>query len=229
LPADKIDVVGGGYDGTLFTRAPKTPAGTVQLLYAGKLNRSKGVPWLLRSLMKIRHLDWHLHLAGSGNGPEFDECVRLARRLDRKVTLHGYVSHRRLSRLMQRAHVQVLPSFFEGLPLVLFEGLASGCRVITTQLPGFDEIFGGARSDSIDLLPLPPLETIDRPFAADEANLEKRLCDSLVKMIAQVRTSPDMHDPHAERIAADYTWESVFERVLSVYRGVGRRSGAAPA
>jgi glycosyltransferase involved in cell wall biosynthesis len=222
LPADKIAVVGGGYDGTVFTRAPKKPAGIVQLLYAGKLNRSKGVPWLLKSLKSIEHLDWHLHLAGGGNGPEFDQCMRLAKKLDHKITFHGYVTHQKLSEIMKQAHVQILPSFFEGLPLVLFEGLASGCRVITTRLPGFDEFFGSAKDDSIDLISLPPLETIDKPFARDEVFLENKLRESLLKMISRVKVSPDMDDPQAEKIAAEYTWPKIFERIMSVYREVVR-------
>jgi glycosyltransferase involved in cell wall biosynthesis len=52
IPTNKIVVIGGGYDETLFTRKPKSAAGTVQILYAGKFNRSKGLPWLLRSLRK---------------------------------------------------------------------------------------------------------------------------------------------------------------------------------
>ena len=217
IPSEKIVVVGGGYDQEMFTRAPKAPAGTVQLLYAGKFNRSKGVPWLLRSLMKIRHGDWHLHMAGGGNGPEFDECIDLAEKLGNQVTNHGYVTHRRLSELMKKAHVQVLPSFFEGLPLVLFEGLASGCRIITTDLSGFSEIFGRANKDTIDLIQLPPLETIDRPYQKDEARLENVLCTSILNMIAAVKNFPETDDPQARKIASDYTWPRVFERTWSVY------------
>jgi glycosyltransferase involved in cell wall biosynthesis len=218
IPSNKIDVIGGGYDQTMFTRSPKPPAGTVHILYAGKLNQSKGVPWLLKSLMKIKHHDWHLHLAGSGNGPEFDTCIDLAEKLDRQVTHHGFVTHRRLAQLMKTAHVQVLPSFFEGLPLVLFEGLASGCRIITTALSGFDEIFGKANRDTIHLIQLPPLETIDRPYPKDEAQLENALCQSILEMIATVKKSPDINDPQAEKIASGHTWPHVFKRTLSVYR-----------
>ena len=217
IPSKKIVVVGGGYDETLFTRVPKSAAETVQILYAGKFNRSKGLPWLLRSLMKIKNHDWHLHMAGSGDGPEFNNCIDLAEKLDRRVTNHGYVTHRRLSELMKMAHVQVLPSFFEGLPLVLFEGLASGCRIITTNLSGFKEIFGSANSDTINLIQLPPLETIDRPYQKDEAHLEKVLGKSILSMIAVVKKSPDFDDPQAEKIASDYTWPRVFQRTLSVY------------
>ncbi|WP_319404501.1 glycosyltransferase family 4 protein [uncultured Desulfosarcina sp.] len=217
IPADAIAVIGGGYDDSLFTRGPRRTAGTIQLLYAGKLNRSKGVPWLLRSLMKIKHHDWHLHMAGGGNGPEFSECIDLAEKLGNKVTNHGFVTHRRLSELMKNAHVQVLPSFFEGLPLVLFEGLASGCRIISTNLSGFNEIFGRANKDTIDLIQLPPLETIDRPYQKDEARLENALCKSILNMISTVKKSPDIDDSQATKIASDYTWSRVFERTLSIY------------
>jgi glycosyltransferase involved in cell wall biosynthesis len=215
---EKIEVVGGGYDEKLFTCAPKSPAGTVHILYAGKLNRSKGVPWLLRSLMKIRQHDWHLHLAGGGSGPEFNHCIELAGKLGPKVSNHGYVNHGRLAELMKKAHVQVLPSFFEGLPLVLFEGLASGCRIITTNLSGFNEIFGKANRDTIDLIQLPPLETIDRPYRKDVAHLEDALSQSILDMIAAVKKSPDVTDPQAVKIASKYTWPRIWERTLSVYK-----------
>jgi glycosyltransferase involved in cell wall biosynthesis len=223
IPSEKIVVVGGGYDQEMFTRAKKSPAGIVQLLYAGKFNRSKGVPWLLRSLMKIKHHDWHLHMAGGGNGPEFNECIEFAEKLGNKVTNHGYVTHRRLSELMKNAHVQVLPSFFEGLPLVLFEGLAFGCQIITANLSGFYEIFGRANKGTINLIQLPPLETIDRPYQKDEAQLENALCKSILNMISTVKKSPDVDDPQAQKIASDYTWPRVFERTLSVYNDTVRQ------
>jgi len=229
IPLNQIIVVGGGYDQTMFTRSPKSPAGTVHILYAGKFNRSKGVPWLLRSLTKIEHHDWHLHMAGSGKGQEYNHCIDLAEKLGRKVTNHGYVTHHQLSGLMKKAHVQVLPSFFEGLPLVLFEGLASGCRIITTELSGFDEIFGNASRETIDLIQLPPLETIDRPYRKDEAQLEDALCQRILDMMAVVRNSPDVVDPQAEKIASHYTWPRIFQRTLSVYRdAVDQKTGSAP-
>jgi glycosyltransferase involved in cell wall biosynthesis len=218
IPPNNIVVVGGGFDETMFTRAPKPPAGIVQILYAGKFNRSKGVIWMLKSLMKIKDQDWHLHMAGSGRGPEFDTCIELASRLEGKVTNHGYVSHGQLSDLMKKAHIQVLPSFFEGLPLVLFEGLASGCRIITTRLSGFDEIFGQAKKDTIDLIQLPPLETIDKPFQKDETHLKNVLSKSILNMIGAVKINPDVDDPQAEKIASQYTWKRVFQHTLSIYK-----------
>jgi glycosyltransferase involved in cell wall biosynthesis len=186
--------------------------------YAGKFNRSKGVIWLLKSLMMIKDHDWHLTMAGSGHGPEFDACIDRVSRLGGKVTNHGYVTHGQLSDLMKKAHIQVLPSFFEGLPLVIFEGLASGCRIITTRLSGFDEIFGQARKDTVDLIRLPPLETIDKPYQKDEVYLENALSKSILNMITAVKNNPEIDDPQAEKIASRYTWTRVFDRTLSVYK-----------
>jgi len=119
----------------------------------------------------------------------------------------------------------VLPSFFEGLPLVLFEGLASGCRIITTNLSGFEEIFGRANSDTINLIQLPPLETIDRPYQKDEVQLENVLAKSILRMIAAIKKSPDFDDPQAEKMASDYTWPRVFQRTLAVYHdALGRHA-----
>lgn len=217
VPPEKIFIAGGGYDETIFSRERKSLKWPVQILYAGKFNRSKGVPWLLKSLMKITHHDWHLHMAGSGKGSEFKDCMDLVEKMGDQVTVHGYVTHRQLSALMKQAHIQVLPSFFEGLPLVLFEGLASGCRIITTNLSGFDEIFGRAKKDTISLIQLPVMETIDQPFKKDETMLEKALSDSILNMMAAVKRSPNFSDAHAQKIAVEYTWKRIFHRIVSVY------------
>ncbi|MDZ7663922.1 MAG: glycosyltransferase [Desulfotignum sp.] len=50
--------------------------------------------------------------------------------LKEKAIYHGPLSHDDLGDLLRHAHVFVLPSFYEGLPLVLMEALACGCRLV---------------------------------------------------------------------------------------------------
>ncbi|MGD9217221.1 MAG: glycosyltransferase family 4 protein [Desulfobacteraceae bacterium] len=218
IPADAIAVIGGGYDDTLFNRGPRRLAGTVQLLYAGKLNRSKGVPWLLRSLMKIADRDWHLHVAGGGNGPEFDMCIDLVRQLGDRVTLHGYVSHRRLAELMKQAHIQVLPSFFEGLPLVVLEALACGCRVVTTRLAGVVELLGTLRSAAVSLVDLPRLEALDRPHPEDSLPFEAALGSALAGQIEALHHALPVDAAAIVDRLSTFTWPLVFQRVEGLYR-----------
>lgn len=166
---DRIDVVGGGYSEHLFTWQNKSAPPPVHLLYAGKLSYAKGVDWLLRCCLQLKHLPLHLHLAGSGAGSEEEACIELAAKLGASVTVHGRISQQELSRLMGACHIFVLPSFFEGLPLVLLEALASGCRIITTDLPGCRELLEKGSSDLVEFVRLPELEEVDKPRSEDWA------------------------------------------------------------
>ncbi|MCF8045834.1 MAG: glycosyltransferase family 4 protein [Desulfarculaceae bacterium] len=214
---EQIDVVGGGYNQSLFAYQDKPFKGTVELLYAGKLSRAKGVPWLLRSLFRIRDLPWRLHLAGDGAGEEKEECLNLAGELGNRVVVHGSLSHEKLAALMKTSHIFVLPSFFEGLPLVLMEALACGCRIVTTSLEGTREVLGGADSRLASMVDLPPLQTVDVPFEKDRDLLEDKLADAVKEMTKQVRENPCPDQKRISAITAPYTWEKVFSRIEAVY------------
>ncbi|MGB1227713.1 MAG: glycosyltransferase, partial [Poseidonibacter sp.] len=47
-----------------------------------------------------------------------------------------------LAKFLRTCDIFILPSFFEGLPLVVIEALASGAKVICTNLPGLDDFLG---------------------------------------------------------------------------------------
>lgn len=217
IDPEKIDVVGGGYDNTMFFNSTKPSSGPVEMLYAGKLSRAKGVPWLLNSLERIEHLPWILNLAGSGSGKDKEECLSLAERFNGRVIVHGALSHNNLAALMRRSHLFILPSFFEGLPLVLMEALASGCRSITTSLPGTLEILGDSKNSMVEIVELPKLETIDAPFEKDMELLKIRLARAIEKCVTETVTNrqPDMGN--ALKVTENYTWEKVFSRIEKVY------------
>lgn len=217
VPTERLHVVGGGYDEGRFVPEAKPAPPPVEILYAGKLSRAKGVLWLLRSLLRLTDLPWRLHLAGSGIGTEGDLCHNLAEGLGERVVFHGMLSHGDLAALMKRCHLFVLPSFFEGLPLVLLEALASGCRLVATSLPGVREVLGETAEAFIRLVDLPPLETVDAPYAADEPRLEAALAETLRKQVLGVMKTPACDAVAVRRILSPYTWSGVFERIERVY------------
>ncbi len=155
IAPDVIAVISGGVDQTCFFHVPKRCEGTVHLVYAGKLSTAKGLPWLLSSLEKLGDLPFQLHIAGTSSGPEQQMCLDLAGRLGAKALCYGALSHEDLGKLMQKAHIFVLPSFFEGLPLVLMEAAACGCKIITTSLGGVREIFGTGENPMVEMIDLP--------------------------------------------------------------------------
>ncbi len=217
ISCSHIHVVGAGYNAALFSPTPKPQPRPVQIVYAGKLNRSKGVPWLLRALVRIDDLPWQLHLIGSGSGPEKNECLRLAEELGARIIIHGALTQPELAAIMQSAHLFVLPSFFEGLPLVLLEALACGCRLIATALPGVAEVLGGLETDYVRLVETPRFHGVDQPFEEDEAVFEDNLSQAIREQIGAIICEPEIaYDKIEDQITA-FSWGSVFEKIEQVY------------
>lgn len=220
IAADRVEVISGGFNNECFYFEETRDRGKeVQMLYAGKLDSSKGVPWLLKSLHHVRK-PWHLHLVGSGSGPEKDLCLNLAAGLGERVTVHGILSHKALGDLMRQSDIFVLPSFFEGLPLVLLEALACGCHIVTTNLPGVRELFGAPHPHMVRMVELPKLETVDRPYKKDMPLLEARLAKALEQSIADVINGIRPDTDYIYKIIQPFTWEKIFLKIESVYRQV---------
>jgi glycosyltransferase involved in cell wall biosynthesis len=220
ISSQKIDIVGGGYDENLFTLQQKDKSPQVQVIYAGKLSFAKGVDVLLRTVQSLKGTGMHLHLAGSGTGEEEKYCLELAADAGAFVTVHGRISQQKLARLMGSCHVFVLPSFYEGLPLVLLEALASGCRILTTDLPGCLELLDDADPDLVEFIQLPVMKQIDRPKPEDLSIVEKRLREAINSMVARVLVSPSPDPEKIQKITSKFGWESVFRKINLTYEQV---------
>lgn len=218
IDANRIDIVGGGFSAELFRRAEKPVPPPVQLLYAGKLSYSKGVDLLLDCCRRLNRLPIHLHLAGSGTGEEEARCLELAKKLGADITVHGRLAQYQLARLMGTCHLFILPSFFEGLPLVLLEALSSGCRVITTDLPGSQELLAQADANLVEFIRLPSMERIDRPSAGDMERLRSDLAGAIENMVERIVQEPVVPGAEIDRLISTSTWDSVFTRIEKTYR-----------
>lgn len=218
IPGDRIEVVGAGYNEAWFRPRPKPAPDPVHVVYAGKLSRAKGVPWLLRALQDLRRLPWRLDLIGGGSGREQDEILELAAALEDRVQVWGPRSQEQLARLMGQAHLVALPSFFEGLPLVVLEALASGCRVVTTALPGVLEVLGGYDTEAISMVSPPRLLGQDTPHPEDEAGFVRDLAGALERQILAAREALEVDRQAVAELLDYYSWPQVFARVEQVYR-----------
>ena len=220
LPHEKVIVTAAGYNDQLFTRGRKPAPPPVQLVYAGKLWNAKGLPWLLKALGTLGDPEWRLHLVGGGSGEEKDQCLRLARELGDRVVIHGQVPQARLAELFRQAHIFVLPSLFEGLPLVVLEALASGCRVVATDLPGVLEVAAGVSADFIRLVQTPRLRNMDQPYPEDLPAFERHLARAIDAQMTEVFRDPQIDlFPVATTLSA-FTWEGIFAKVEAVFTKV---------
>ncbi len=97
------------------------------------------------------------------------------------VEFAGRLETHELVRAYQNADIFVLPSFFEGLPLVVVEALACGCRVVVSDLPGIRPWLEGHVPDAPVVFVRPPrMRTADDP-CPEELSLSSVLLALLVK------------------------------------------------
>ena len=110
------------------------------LLFAGRLEPQKNLPVLLEALTLLvaKGIDFHLAICGEGTLKTELQAQSSALGLNQHITWEGYVPS--LAPYLAAARCMVLPSRFEGLPLVVLEAFAEGCPVVATQIPGPDEI-----------------------------------------------------------------------------------------
>ncbi|KRS11896.1 glycosyl transferase family 1 [Roseovarius atlanticus] len=118
-----------------------------RLLFVGRLAGVKGVPVLLEALAGVSDRpDWHLDLIGDGPERKAIEARARALNLSDRVTFHGYRSQADVAEALGRTDLFVLPSFAEGLPVVLMEALAAAVPVVTTRIAGVSELVADGES-----------------------------------------------------------------------------------
>ncbi len=113
------------------------------ILSVGRLSEEKDYPALFRAVAGMQmHTDARLIILGEGPlRPMLEEMV-ISLGLQQRVSMPGFVSNP--YSYMANAQLYVLSSKFEGLPGVLIEALACGCKVISTDCPsGPREILQG--------------------------------------------------------------------------------------
>jgi len=224
IAAERIHVVGVGFNSALFY-APSVATDKpnfIQIVYVGKLSRAKGVPWLLRAMQGLGRGGWHLHLVGDGSGAEKDEIISLANQLGQSITMHGNVKPAKLAPLMQSCQLFILPSFFEGVPLVVMEALACGCRVITTNLPGVGEVFSGLNCDWLSLIDTPVMTPDGLLHAADEERFVGAIKNEIIYQLDAIGATngTEMPPPSVQTLLDEYDWQSTFRRIEEVYQWV---------
>ncbi len=140
----KVRVVRCGIDPAAFRPAIGTGAGhgPVRILYVGRLVALKGQPVLLDAVTRLAASGLDAELILVGDGPERHELELHAQRsgLNGRVTFAGALGQDEVRGHYARADVFCLPSFAEGVPVVLMEAMAAGLPVVTTRIAGVPEL-----------------------------------------------------------------------------------------
>jgi hypothetical protein len=103
------------------------------------------------------------------------------------------------------------------------EGLASGCRIVATDLPGTKEILGNSDTAFITLVRTPRLRLIDQPYPEDECKFEHHLKEAIQQQIMAASKCAQIDlSPIQDKLDA-YTWTGIFKKVKTVYLRGGNK------
>lgn len=139
---DKVHVVHCGVDAAFLQEGGQQVPQTNRLVCVGRLCEQKGQLLLLEALQQLAEagVSFEMVLAGDGPMRAVVEQDIVRRGLVGKVQVTGWISNETVRKHILDARAMVLPSFAEGLPVVIMESLALGRPVISTYVAGIPEL-----------------------------------------------------------------------------------------
>lgn len=158
----------GRYDG------PERASFGKNVLFVGRLDAVKGATLLLRAFatLRARHPEARLTMVGDGAIRGALEAEALALGIGAATTFTGYLSQGAVAAQLAEADMLALPSFAEGLPVVLMEALASGIPVVASQIAGIPELVRNGETGFV--VPAGDVETLTARL--DQLMSDPELC-----------------------------------------------------
>ncbi|MDB6452902.1 glycosyltransferase [Falsirhodobacter sp. 20TX0035] len=178
-------------NGVLAARRDRVVPPVPTILCVARFTAQKNHSVLIHAMARLRrtHPDARLILAGSG--PE-------EARIRGRIARHGVRAEilgpsDDVPGLMAGADVMVLPSAFEGLPLVVLEAMAAGCPVVATRIGGVTEALGD-----------------DHPWLVPAGDAR-----ALAAALAEALDRPDLRDRMAARQKARFAQGYTADRMAA--------------
>lgn len=173
-PKKAVHIIPNGIERADFAKKHvdrKTPT----VLYIGRLEKRKGVQYLLRAMGELqKNVETRLVIAG--DGPDMDKLQNLAAEYELKnVEFLGYITEAQKYKLLSEATVFCSPARYgESFGIVLLEAMAAGVPVVAGDNDGYRTVLQGTGM----------LGLVDSQSTADFARrLEVFICDESVRSL----------------------------------------------
>ena len=191
---DKLVVVRCGIDVDEFRpRASGEGDAEPRILTVGRIDAMKGTVLLLEALAALRKRDLRPRLTVVGDGPSKAKAMAIAERLgiSEQVRWEGAVAQDRIRDFYAECDVFCLPSFAEGVPIVLMEAMAMEVPVVTNAITGIVELVDNGVSG-----------LLLRPGRLDQ------LTDALARLLQDRELRAAMGRAGRRKIEAEYNLET---------------------
>lgn len=226
----RVHVVHNGIDIEQWQPNPETSALTARgidpeaptIVFVGRITRQKGLPYFLRA---VRELPADYQVVLCAGAPDTEEIAREVSELvtglrserDGIHLITEMLPRHELTQLLSHATTFVCPSIYEPLGIVNLEAMACGTPVVASATGGIPEVV--ADGETGYLVPIDQVQdgtgtpTDPEAFVAD-------LADTLTRMVSDPQRARQMGEASRRRAAEHFSWESIAQRTLAVYRTV---------
>jgi starch synthase len=205
FPPERIFLIPYGTDVGASLRPVERPRRRMfNILFVGQISWYKGLHYLLDAYEKLRADNVSLTVIGMVHPewlPYFQERFR---RMRNPLRYLGIVAHGELARYYAEADVFVFPSLGGGIGLAVYEAMATGLPVITSD---GDVVI----RDGVDGLVVPARET-------------ERWAEALVQLKDNEVLRLSLGASAAERVHS-FRWDTYRARVVKAYREIAQREG----
>lgn len=199
LSEEKIDDLGSS--------CKKTPAesGLMVLVAGGNLEGRKGVAIALEALVLFKKRGIPFRYDYLGGGPERDHLIDLAVKLGLadEVTFHESLSGSLYLNALKNAHVYLLPSLREGVPVTQMEAMAAGCVPIVANCGG-----GGPMASEGGMHPI-------KPQALNA--MAQTIDDELARLWKDPAGWSELSRKSSSAITTTYSRASYLKKIVGVY------------
>ncbi len=182
--AGKLRIVPNWIDSSRY-HPGKEAAPPVRFVFLGWCENHKGIRELIEAalLLSAQSVPFRLELAGGGSQLQWLREMSADPRLAGIVTVHGWVHGNEKTTLIESGHVLVLPSYTEGMPNAVLEGMAGGMAILATPVGGVPALVEHGHNGLL----VPPRDAVAlagamRQLAGDPALVESMGLLSLEKV-----------------------------------------------
>lgn len=139
---DRIKVVRCGVDRQFLSGEIVSPSSENRFVCVARLSEQKGLPVLIAAAKQLRDAGHEFVIEIVGDGPFHSTLEREIKRQELGDCVHllGTLSPELVRERILASRATVLPSFAEGLPVVIMESLALARPVIATHIAGIPEL-----------------------------------------------------------------------------------------
>ncbi|MCS5421674.1 MULTISPECIES: glycosyltransferase family 4 protein [Psychrilyobacter] len=221
----KIIPLGIGFDNKIFHPLDTEKNNEIiDIIFTGKISYAKGIQYLIEAFSSLKtDKQIRLNLIGMGHGVEYENILSQSKGSKNEIKFWGMVDQIKLKEIYNKGHIFILPSLYEGLPLVLVEALACGLRVITSDLPGIKPWFGDVinNSNMITYIDIPERVSQDQLKKQNEDVYKENIKRALLNSLDTLHHMD--HDISLDR----FTWKNLTSQLDDILKNIKKQRDIA--